>query len=461
MTRNADRVPYQHAPCGLLTTTPAGVITESNSTFQGWIGYSAAQLHDRTFASLLDAGSRMFFETRHAQVLHLQGSVDEVALTLIGADGSRLQVLVNAAFTEDSGIQVVLYAIFNATQRLSYERDLLDARRTAEVSEARLHILQQATAAFEVCTDDQGVAESFVHVARGAFAATEACVMLLDPEGELHVVAGTNPLLQTVPAIAAIRETPHEITVTADDAITDFPELAAGLQAARLQALSVTPLSAGGERLGLLACFFGRKRDFDTGFFELQRTLGRQASQTLTRVRLQRELEHLALYDQLTGIPNRQLLTQRLHTAIDAATAIGEPMTVIFIDVDDFKQVNDRFGHAAGDAVLRELAQRFRDHVRADDVVGRIGGDEFVVICHAAGVDAGASVAERVLIGARDPMSDPPGLHVSVSVGAATFTPLMGDVPTADDILNRADDAMYTSKARGKNQLNLFPGSAA
>ena len=107
-------------------------------------------------------------------------------------------------------------------------------------------------------------------------------------------------------------------------------------------------------------CFFARRREFDEQFFDLQRALGRQAAQTLVRVRLQRQLEHLALHDPLTGLANRQLLQQSLDALIEDSQRADEPLTLVFFDVDDFKSVNDRWGHRAGDVVLCELAERLR-----------------------------------------------------------------------------------------------------
>ena len=245
-------------------------------------------------------------------------------------------------------------------------------------------------------SNDEDVVESFAEIAREAFAATHASVLLYDEAGELYLAAGTNPLWGNVAPVETLRRSPVEIVVTVDDAETEYPDLAAGLRAARLDALSIMPLSTESQQLGILVCLFSRQRDFDAQFFELQRALGRQASQTLVRVRLQRQLSHMALHDQLTGLANRQLLLQSIDAAIADAEQSGDALSLVFLDIDGFKAVNDRLGHAAGDAVLREVAERLRNAVRADDILGRMGGDEFVVICPTADARAAASIAERL-----------------------------------------------------------------
>ena len=129
---------------------------------------------------------------------------------------------------------------------------------------------------------------------------------------------------------------------------------------------------------------------------------------------------------------------------------------MIFLDVDEFKSINDRHGHAAGDAVLRELAARLRAGVRSGDVVGRIGGDEFVAICPDADIAAAESIAERILALMREPV-DVGGRRVSasVSVGISLFQPDGGAPPTGEELLIRADAAMYASKGAGKDRFTL------
>ena len=131
----------------------------------------------------------------------------------------------------------------------------------------------------------------------------------------------------------------------------------------------------------------------------------------------------------------------------------------MFFDVDGFKNVNDRWGHRVGDLVLRELADRLRGSVRSGDVVGRIGGDEFVVICPDADRESASSIAERVLESARQPMTvDGAGIVVSMSAGVATYLPGQRRRLTADQLLIRADGAMYESKGTGKDRVTVDEG---
>lgn len=449
---------YHNAPCGLISTCPDGLVVEVNDTLLAWLGYTRDQLKGTVFSDLLDAGSKLFYETRHKPVLHLSGEVREVSIALRRADGTSLPVLVNSRtrVNEDGSPRVVRTAIFDATVRQEYERDLLLARRSAESSEARVRVLQDISSAFGLSASDEDVARSFVEISREAFFASAASVLLIDDQGELQLVAGDNPLFGAVPPIESIRGTEEVMVITRDIAERDFPELAIAMRAERVECISVTPLLDEPRRLGLLLCFFGRERNFDEQFFDLQKALGRQASQTLIRVRLQRQLALMALRDQLTGLPNRQLLQEQLSLAISTATDTGKPLAVVFLDLDGFKAVNDELGHRYGDDVLREVSRRLREVVRQDDMVGRLGGDEFVAICEDAGVRAAASIADRIRLAIRLPVSGiPDSLPVSASVGVAMYLPGEDPEPSYDHLLNLADHAMYEGKAAGKDRVTF------
>ena len=123
MTRPDYEKLYREAACGLLTTTGAGIITEVNDTLLGWTGHSADDVIGRPFASLLDAGSRIFYETRHAPTLHLRGELKEVALTLQCADGSALSILLNSVLNADENVVFLAVTRDNAVWRVPLMKD--------------------------------------------------------------------------------------------------------------------------------------------------------------------------------------------------------------------------------------------------------------------------------------------------------------------------------------------------
>jgi len=166
----------------------------------------------------------------------------------------------------------------------------------------------------------------------------------------------------------------------------------------------------------------------------------------------------LAFSDQLTGLANRGLFYDRVGHALATHAREGSTFAVFFLDLDGFKQVNDKFGHSAGDLVLRVVADRLRSCLRDSDTVARFGGDEFAVIAERlADPDDVHFTAERIVRSVREPIEVGGGREagVTASVGIALNRP--GD--TADDILREADLAMYTAKTTGKSR-HVLAGAA-
>jgi diguanylate cyclase (GGDEF)-like protein len=156
------------------------------------------------------------------------------------------------------------------------------------------------------------------------------------------------------------------------------------------------------------------------------------------------ELASMAMLDSLTGLPNRRALMVRLDQALARCTP-GGSIAALFVDLDRFKEVNDTFGHDAGDSVLAHVAQQIRSAIRTQDTVGRIGGDEFIVICEDIDASEAAAVARRIDAAIRTPVvTDSRTLHITASIGTASVRPPI----TASALLNLADADMYESKRR-------------
>ncbi|HEY6095227.1 MAG TPA: EAL domain-containing protein [Gallionellaceae bacterium] len=166
-------------------------------------------------------------------------------------------------------------------------------------------------------------------------------------------------------------------------------------------------------------------------------------------------LTYLANHDTLTGLPNRHLLLDRLESAIGLASRSKQAVGVLFLDLDNFKWVNDSLGHTSGDKLLVAVAQRLKDMVRTSDTVARLGGDEFIVLLAQAGGDADISqVAGKIIAALAQPL-DLSGydFHVTTSMGISIYP---GDGDDAATLLKHADAAMYAAKASGKNQYRYF-----
>lgn len=173
-------------------------------------------------------------------------------------------------------------------------------------------------------------------------------------------------------------------------------------------------------------------------------------------------LKHIGLTDQLTGVNNRRYIEQRMQEEIGRAQRERSALSCLFIDIDHFKRVNDKFGHQSGDDVLREVATRIKKELRLSDSLGRFGGEEFVVLLTQATLQDAARIAERIrasvaqqaiLIAGSDE-----ALQITVSIGAASLHPPDRAIPaelTRQKLIATADEALYRAKESGRNRVVL------
>lgn len=160
--------------------------------------------------------------------------------------------------------------------------------------------------------------------------------------------------------------------------------------------------------------------------------------------------ESLARNDALTGLANRRAFDERLRSELPRLARSGDPLCVAYLDLDDFKGVNDRYGHARGDALLQAIATELRACVRASDLAARLGGDELAILLVDVSADDARRTCERILERVRALGRELPGTRLGVSVGVAWFA---SPPSSPDEVLRRADEAMYEAKRSGKNRI--------
>ena len=239
--------------------------------------------------------------------------------------------------------------------------------------------------------------------------------------------------------------------------VTTEPEFQRGPAAASagLHCAFAFPVVARGERLGVME-FFGRSiKQPDPDLLAITRSLASQIGQFVVRKDAEQKLRFVATHDALTGLPNRVMFGQRLDHALAQAQRHRRSLAVLFLDLDRFKLINDTLGHEYGDALLREVARRLRDSLRASDTVARLGGDEFVVLLEdlpepltvaTVAQKIVAAIGERFVLAGRE-------YHVTTSVGVSTFP---DDAADAATLLKNADIAMYRAKEQGRNTFQFY-----
>jgi len=232
--------------------------------------------------------------------------------------------------------------------------------------------------------------------------------------------------------------------------------LGAAAHAAGVRACLCLPLISHEKRLGVLALFREDRADFTAEEIELLSTCASLAAGAIENAQLHGELVDRAVTDALTGLPNRRYLDERLDEELGRVRRYGKPFTLLMLDIDHFKAINDTHGHAAGDAVLRRLAGVLLAQLREVDFVARYGGEEFTLILPETDTDGGRLVGERICgaIGATPfPLPDGATLAVTASVGVVTCP--QGGLNAAE-LLEHGDAALYAAKLAGRNRVVAY-----
>ena len=434
-------------PCGLVDVDAVGTILDANPRFAEWTGFTVPELVGRPVDSVLSTMPAAESERQH-------GTGRSHAL--LHADGSLRPVLVEYGCRDETGRRTIL--LFDATDRWAFENELQSEHSLAQRTQNRLELVINASIAFTEAASEAELAYVLAETAASAYSAEESVVFLLDGENAFRRIAGTNPFgefsdgTELTRQALALRSVIKISGVEAAAALS--PSIAEAFETTGVQAVIVAPIRLPDQLLGVLGVFFHHPRQFDEQASPLADALAGQAARAMSGIRLQRRLEHAAMHDETTGLPNRRFLedrTSRAHSRNDSVRA------VLFVDLDGFKAVNDAMGHQAGDALLAEVAGRLRATVRDSDMVARYGGDEFVVVCDVASEAAIGDLAERILdsVGSRYAML-PQELTIGASIGISVI-PSASAPGEFDRLLRAADQAMYRAKSAGGNRV-VFAG---
>lgn len=336
--------------------------------------------------------------------------------------------------------------------RIAVARDVTAPRR-AEMMQAALYAISEATHVAQGLPD---LCERVHQIIDGLLPARNFAVGLQDPGNGLvfpyRLEEEDAQAAQFASATAALYtellRTGQPLLLTPQTAADLAPELRSLLDDDTLCWLAV-PLSTQGGPVGAVflksrvahACYSEKDK-------ELLRFISTQITSAVERMRLYQRLHHASHHDQLTDLPNRRLFYDRLENALARVKRNRGRMSLLYLDLDRFKEINDTLGHAAGDVLLQEIARRLRRCVRDSDTVARLGGDEFVVLLESAGqVADAAAVADKI----RDALSQPVQIglqqvRIVPSIGIALY-PEHGS--SGEALMSRADEAMYAVKRGG------------
>jgi diguanylate cyclase (GGDEF)-like protein len=233
------------------------------------------------------------------------------------------------------------------------------------------------------------------------------------------------------------------------------PLLGQSFPVPEFSSLMLHPLETHGAAFGVLCLGCRSPRAFDQPTVAFCEVLAQQGAQEILQIRNREQLRTLATTDELTGLANRGVLFERLPEEISRCHRYDQDLTLLLLDVDHFKQIKDRYGHLAGDEVLRQAAATVETFARETDLVARFGGEEFAVLLPNTGEQGALTLAGRVRAGIEALQIEwqSTRIPVRVSVGVAT---LEHETDTARGLIAKADQALYTAKERGRNRVIAF-----
>ena len=339
-------------------------------------------------------------------------------------------------------------------------KTLIDQRFYPERQEMRRRIVELASE-LPAQGNQQRMGRHLVERLERILAVRSATLLLTDPRSQTLLTVASNRrerrkpgslsllLDPEDPGIVLLRDTGRPIS--ADRLLALSPGLARRFEV--LQAELVVPLVHNGRLVGVL--LLGKPEAgqyFPSKEIDLLELLGHQAATSFENVRLFES----ATYESLTGLLRREAILDLLQREVDRAQRYGRPLSIGFADLDHFKTVNDRFGHLAGDNLLKQVAEELRRGLRSTDGLGRYGGEEFLLVFPETSMEGAMEVAEKLrrrIEKLRVPMEDGSYFEARISIGLALLDELPEDTQGIEQLIHAADKALYRAKEKGRNRV--------
>ncbi len=460
LRRDKDRAELLQrvAPSAIFTVGPDRVITGWNLRAAELTGYSEAEVLGKQCTAFAGAPCNdrcgVFSKARFTPIVGAECVIKR-------KDGADRLIRKNADVITDSESNII-----GAIESFEDVTDVLATTRQLAQWAADLQAVHETALSLNTVHDLGGLLRQTLRGLHRVTAADRARVMVLERDGSAFCMRAE--LDQT----GALQVTPdHHRPGALSRSILDGGEarfvsnvdgegaLRSSSMAASVQAYAGVPLLTPDRLIGLVYLTYDHPRTYSQNVKKIIQIVASHAAVAVANIQLFEEAERAAMTDALTKLPNHRHLMGRLDQEMARATRSGHPLSLMMIDIDDFKLVNDAHGHTVGDRLLQEVAQVLQDALRTTDIVGRYGGDEFLAILPETGQSEAKLAAERLLSAVRglkfvvpheESRCEASGANIPVrlSVGISTYP---YDSATRLELISFADTAMYSSKQTGGN----------
>jgi diguanylate cyclase (GGDEF)-like protein/PAS domain S-box-containing protein len=414
---------FQHAPIGMALVTTEGHMLRVNAALCDMLGYSEQELLTRALPDLTHVDDLPASRELSRALREGRRETYQLEKRYIHRDGHVVYVLLSVSLVRSANNGEPYHAvaqILDISQRKSYEEALFRERELAEVTLRSIGDAVITTDLRHLVTSLNPIAEAMTgwSQAEAVGRPMSEVFRLIDSRTRepLH-----SPLLDAISRDAIVELKGNAVLLHRNGFETPIEDSAASIHD-----------HAGSVIGGVLV------------FHDVSETRA-----------LALKMAHLAQHDTLTGLPNRSLLQSRLEQVLAAAVRRHDEAALLHIDIDHFKQINDALGHTAGDDLLRAFAAHLRHHLRNEDTVSRIGGDEFVVLLsHVDGRSGASQLCEKLMrLWQQSPASKMGEFNITFSVGISVYPE---DAVDADTMLRNADVAMYEVKMKGRDDYRFF-----
>ena len=389
------------------------------------------------------------------------GLITALRLGLAGGTAGSWPAVVDVLFVV--GVVGVLFEAWRSDQRRLRDLSrLMDQRRQAiQLAETRLRELELLAAVnreLAASLNLNHVLQVVVGKAREFGRADGVSIFVRDPDSgaliDPHIVAAADALPPPRPrGLTQQVADSGEAVFIAD--VPGHPMFADGAYPGLL-AIASLPLKVEATVIGVMNVGYNRPFAFDDHLKRLLGALAEAAALAVHNADQHERIRRQAVTDELTGLSNRRRFLDVLRGEMARARRYGHPLSMLMVDLDHLKQINDEHGHAAGDAMLRGVAHCLRASLRATDVPARLGGDEFAVLMPETGRDAALVVAERIRAAVEGFQTAVDGRHIHSTVSIGLMSRAVGHLQDLPSFIHKADDALYRSKTEGRNRVTVW-----